>query len=132
MATFDLARTPVHLGLGATAERLDPFDGTMEWYRRYTAEHAADGREARLVAVHSFDSDWSTWEAHPHGHELVYVISGRMTLVQEIDGERRPVEMTAGMAAINPPGVWHTAKVSEPTTALFITAGEGTLHEERD
>lgn len=132
MTTFDLEKTPVHLGLGATAERLEPFDGTMEWYQRYGAAHASDGKEGRLVSVHTFESDWPTWEVHPVGAELVYVISGKMTLIQEVDGERRPVEMNAGQAAINPPGVWHTAKVSEPTTALFVTAGEGTKNEVRD
>ena len=29
-------------------------------------------------------------------------------------------------AVVNPPGVWHTADVSGPVTALFITAGMGT------
>jgi uncharacterized cupin superfamily protein len=131
MTTFKLADNPVHLGLGAKAVKLEKFDGTMEWYERYGTAHGEDGPEGRLVAVHSFESDWPTWEVHPKGHELVYVISGKMTLVQEIDGDRRSVEMKAGDAAINPPGIWHTAKVSEPTTVLFVTAGEGTKNEVR-
>ena len=133
MTAFDLGKTPVHLGLGATVERLPEFDGTMEWYQRYGQAHASDGKEARLVSVHTFTSDWPTWEMHPVGAELVYVFAGRMTLIQEDpDGTRREVVLAAGQAAINPPGVWHTAKVSETTTALFITAGEGTLNEVRD
>lgn len=71
-------------------------------------------------------------EVHPNGDELVYVISGKLTLIQDIDGEHRAVQLAAGDAAINPPGVWHTAKVAEPVTALFITAGEGTLNEVRE
>lgn len=126
MSAFDLAQHPVHLGLGATVVKLPRFEGTMEWYERYGAEHAADGVEGRLVSVHHFDADWPTWEMHPKGAELVYVISGRMTLVQEIDGERTETVLDAGQAAINAPGVWHTAKVAEPTTAFFITAGDGT------
>ncbi|PRP96929.1 cupin domain-containing protein [Enhygromyxa salina] len=131
MSAFKLSETPVHLGLGATVVRLPPHDGSMEWYERYGAAHASDGAEGRLVAVHSFDSDWAAWEVHPNGDELVYIISGKMTLIQDVDGEHRAVELSAGDAAINPPGVWHTARVSEPVTALFITAGEGTLHEVR-
>ena len=101
----------------------------MVWSEYY----ASDGKEARLVSVHTFTSDWPTWEMHPVGAELVYVFAGRMTLIQEDpDGTRREVVLAAGQAAINPPGVWHTAKVAETTTALFITAGEGTLNEVRD
>jgi uncharacterized cupin superfamily protein len=132
MSTFKLSDTPVHLGLGATVERLPPHDGSMQWYQRYGAAHASDGAEGRLVAVHSFDADWATWEVHPNGEELVYVISGKLTLIQDIDGEHRSVQLEAGDTAINPRGVWHTAKVIEPATALFITAGEGTLNEVRE
>lgn len=129
---FELGKHPVHLGLGATAVKLPPFDGTMEWYGRYGEAHGGDGAEGRLVALHSFTKDWPTWEVHPKGAELVYVVSGSMTLIQQNpQGERQEVELEAGEAAINPPGVWHTAKISEPTTALFITAGEGTRNEEQ-
>lgn len=131
MSAFKLSETPVHLGLGATAEPLPPFDGSMQWYERYGAAHAKDGAEGRLVAVHTFTCDWDTWEVHPNGDELVYVISGELTLIQDIDGEHRSVVLAAGDAAINPPGVWHTAKTDQPTTALFITAGEGTRNEAR-
>lgn len=130
MTAFDLHARPVHLGLGATAEICDPFDGTMDWYMRYGAAHGGDGAEGRLVAVHTFDGDWSTWEVHPKGAELVYVIDGAMTLVQRTDDGDVEVPMRAGQAAINPPGVWHTAKVTGQCTALFITAGEGTLNAE--
>lgn len=132
MSAFKLSETPVHLGLGATAEQLPVFDGSMQWYQRYGAEHADDGAEGRLVCVHSFTSDWSTWEVHPNGDELVHVISGKLTLIQDIDGEHRVIVLAAGDAAVNPAGVWHTAKVAEPTTALFITAGLGTLHDARE
>lgn len=129
---FELGRNPVHLGLGATAEVLPVFDGTMDWYMRYGQAHGSDGAEGRLVTVHTFTEDWSTWEMHPKGAELVYVIEGSLTLVQESpEGERVEHELRAGQAAINPPGVWHTAKVAERATALFITAGEGTQNEVR-
>jgi len=41
------------------------------------------------------------------------------------------VPLAAGEYAINPPGVWHTADVTETATAIFITAGEGTQHRPR-
>jgi hypothetical protein len=32
---------------------------------------------------------------------------------------------------VDPPGVWHTADVQEPGTALFVTPGHGTELEPR-
>jgi uncharacterized cupin superfamily protein len=123
---FDLARFPVHLGLGATVEHLPEFDGSPDWYARYGAAHESDGVEGRLVSLHTFDGSWSTWEMHPNGAELVACVSGRMTLHQEIDGDERTVVLDAGQAIVNPPGIWHTADVDGTVTALFVTAGTGT------
>jgi hypothetical protein len=47
-------------------------------------------------------------------------------LQEQPDGTVTKVTLGTGQYAINPPGVWHTADVCEPTTALFITAGIGT------
>ncbi|WP_199798666.1 cupin domain-containing protein [Erythrobacter sp. HKB08] len=126
-----LADNWLHLGLGASAEVLEPFDG-MEWYERYGAAHAADGKEGRLVSQHSFTEGWPTWEMHPHGHEVVICTDGEMLLTQEFpDGRREQVTLTAGEYAINPPGVWHIADIENSATAIFITAGEGTEHRPR-
>ncbi len=56
---------------------------------------------------------------------------GAITLHQEMDGKIRTVEVQAGEAVINPPGVWHTADVVGTATALFITAGIGTENRPR-
>ena len=125
-ASFDLARFPVHLGLGATAVPMEEFDGTPQWYERYGAAHAADGAEGRLVSLHTFTESWDSWEMHPMGAELVACVEGRITLRQEIDGGDRTVVLEAGQAVVNPPGVWHTADVADRATALFVTAGMGT------
>lgn len=121
----DLKRTPIHLGLGATATVQPPFTG-MEWYAAYGARNAADGVEGRLVSMHTFSKPWDTWEMHPKGHEVVVCTAGTLTLIQEIDGQERRVVLQPGEYAINDPGVWHTAEVDGPATALFITAGMGT------
>jgi mannose-6-phosphate isomerase-like protein (cupin superfamily) len=125
-ASFDLARFPVHLGLGATAVPMEEFDGTPQWYERYGAAHAADGAEGRLVSLHTFTEAWDSWEMHPMGAELVACVEGRITLHQEIDGGDRTVVLAVGEAVVNPPGVWHTADVDDRATALFVTAGMGT------
>ena len=123
---FELARFPLHLGLGATAVVLDEMDGTPDWYARYGAAHASDGSEGRLVSLHRFSGSWDSWEVHPHGHEVVICIEGAMTLHQEIDGAVETVRLESGHAAINPPGAWHTADIEGSAAAVFITAGMGT------
>lgn len=122
---FSLEQCPAHLGLGATAVREPAFTG-MEWYAAYGARHAADGREGRLVSMHTFSKPWDTWEMHPEGDEIVVCTAGQITLHQEIGGKVLTVTLKTGEAVINPPGVWHTADVTAPCTALFITAGMGT------
>jgi len=129
----DLARFPIHLGLGATAVVQPEHTGDMAWYGGYGQRHGGDGKEGRLVALHSFDAPWTSWECHPVGAEVVYCVSGRLTLHQELEDGVKQVTLEAGQYAINPPGVWHTADAGPdaPVTALFITAGEGTSHKPR-
>lgn len=126
----DLHHTWVHLGPGATSEIQPPFGG-MQWYDDYSARHAGDGAEGRLVSMHRFTEDWSSWEMHPSGSEMVLCTSGAITLIQDMAGERVAVELRPGQFAINPPGVWHTADVAAEAEAVFITAGEGTKHRPR-
>ena len=129
---FDLSAIPVHLGLGATVLVQEPFGGDMTWYERYGERVAADGVEGRLVTIFSFAEPWSSWEVHPSGHELVVCLAGRITLHQELaPGQISTVTVEPYQAIINPPGVWHTADVDRPATALFITAGAGTSHRPR-
>lgn len=123
---FRLAERPAHLGLGATTVPQPAFTGDMAWYEAYGARHGDDGHEGRLLSMHSFDTSWDSWEVHPRGTEVVLVTAGSLTLVQEKDGAITKVELSAGEYAINPPGVWHTADVDGPVTAVFITAGADT------
>ncbi len=126
-----LAESFIHLGLGASAVPQPPFDGT-EWYEAYGERHGADGLEGRLVSMYTFAEGWDSWEMHPHGSEVVICTGGAMVLTQEFpDGRVGRTELTAGDCAINPPGVWHIADVTESATAVFITAGEGTEHRPR-
>jgi uncharacterized cupin superfamily protein len=128
----DIVTHPIHLGLGATAVMEPAFKGGFAWYEGYSARHAADGREGRLVTMHTFTHSWDSWEMHPAGSEVVLCVVGRIVLVQEHpDGRTESVALNAGQYAINAPGVWHTADVVEPVTALFITAGLGTEHRPR-
>lgn len=129
-----LENHPIHLGLGATAISQPEFprdERAMQWYMDYSARHAADGAEGRLVSLFRFTESWAGWEMHPAGAEVVVCTQGRMTLVQEIDGQELRTTLEPGQYAINPPGVWHTADVEGEAAGLFITAGMGTVHRPR-
>ena len=126
-----LSQNPVHLGLGATAVSEPEFTG-MDWYESYGARHESDGKEGRLVSMHTFDTSWDSWEMHPEGGEVVICTAGEITLVQEIGDKVVRTTLTPGEYAINDPGVWHTADVERSATAVFITAGMGTQIRPRE
>jgi mannose-6-phosphate isomerase-like protein (cupin superfamily) len=128
---FDLTRTFVHLGLGARASLVPDFQWTEEFLDKYETEHAADGEEGRLVMISQRDSTWTSWERHPAGDELVVLLSGRQTLIQEGAAAEQRIDLFPGQAVINPRGVWHTADIHEPGQTLFITPGKGTEHRPR-
>ncbi len=128
---FRLDSIPVHLGRGATVQQQPAFTGDPAWYQLYGERTAADGVDGRLVMMHTFAESWSSWEVHPLGEELVVCTGGSITLLQEIDGAVRTVDLGPGEAIVNPPGVWHTADVADTATALFITAGMNTENRPR-
>jgi uncharacterized cupin superfamily protein len=80
-----------------------------------------------LVTTSPYSANWPSWECHPLGEEIVCLISGRVTLIQERDGQQSRTELSKpGDFALNVRGTWHTADVHEHSLLLFITAGEGT------
>jgi mannose-6-phosphate isomerase-like protein (cupin superfamily) len=125
---FDLSHTFVHLGLGAAATALPDFAWSPEYLNAYTERFEADGDEGRLVCVSPQESTWDIWERHPAGDEVVVLLSGRVDVIQELEGTQHVVELRAGEALVNPRNVWHTTRVHEPGQALFITPGAGTEH----
>ncbi len=127
---YNLQENWLHLGLNATATPQPKYNG-MPWYQAYAQRIEADGVEGRLVSMHTFSEPWTSWEYHPLGSEVVLCIAGRLTLIQDIDGTEKHIELSTGEYAINPPSVWHTVDVSDSCTALFITAGKDTKHRER-
>lgn len=84
-----------------------------------------------MVMVFEGSRSWDSWERHPAGDEVVICLSGRMTVIQEIDGGHEPIGLGPCEAMINPSGVWHTADVREPVRFMTITPGQGTEHRPR-
>ena len=64
MSANKLSAHPVHLGLGATAQREPVFTGEMSWYEGYGRRHGGDGVEGRLVSMHTFSESWDTWAGY--------------------------------------------------------------------
>ena len=62
-------------------------------------------------------------EMHPDGDELLYLISGRVQVVLELDDGDRVVDVDAGQALVVPRGVWHLIRVVEPGQLFNITPG---------
>jgi mannose-6-phosphate isomerase-like protein (cupin superfamily) len=84
--------------------------------------------KGRLLSALSMDADWTSWEMHPAGDEVLFMCDGKATFVLELSDGLRNVALGAGRVLVIPKGVWHTAKVSEPARFLAITAGTGTQH----
>lgn len=83
-----------------------------------------------LIALHTFEEDWPSWEIHPNGDETVVLLSGAATFVVKHGDVSREIRMdNPGDTVIVPRGAWHTAKIAEKTRMLFITPGEGTLND---
>jgi mannose-6-phosphate isomerase-like protein (cupin superfamily) len=83
-----------------------------------------------LISQHRWDAPWPSWEMHPAGDELVYLIAGDSDLVLWRDGVEEIVRVRApGHYVVIPAGVWHTARPHAPTTMVFITPGAGTRNQ---
>lgn len=84
-------------------------------------------KNCELISCHDFEQDWPSWEIHPHGDEIVMLLSGKATMVLEKESGNEQVELEQqGNYVIVPANTWHTAKIHSATRLLFITPGEGT------
>lgn len=85
-----------------------------------------------LISRFAFDEPWPTWEMHPAGDEIVYLLEGDVTLLlRDASGERTLRLSEPGSYVIVPKGAWHTARPNRPTAMLFVTPGAGTENREQ-
>jgi len=83
-----------------------------------------------LIAAHNTEGDWSTWEKHPHGDEIVILLSGQVDFVLQMEqGEECITLNEPGRYVIVPSNTWHRAVNARQAKLLFITPGEGTDHK---
>lgn len=85
----------------------------------------------RLVSRLSHTTDWTSWERHPKGEELIIGLSGEIEFILEMDQGEQSVRLNPGEFIIVPKNVWHTANVIAPGDAIYITPGEGTANRAR-
>ena len=127
------APAPGPYALSATYLRLRP-DTSIEplhvgndFWQRIMGGKLGDFHHEYLVITTSFDKNWPTWEMHPNGDEVVMLLDGSTTMVLEIDGAEKLVELNERCAyVVVPRGTWHTSRTRTACRMLFITAGEGT------
>jgi len=62
-------------------------------------------------------------EMHPDGDELLYLISGAVTVTLELSTGDVGVDLGAGDALVVPTGVWHQITMREPGQLIHITPG---------
>jgi mannose-6-phosphate isomerase-like protein (cupin superfamily) len=62
-------------------------------------------------------------EMHPDGDELLYLISGVVSVRLELPEGEHLVELNAGDALVIPQGVWHKITLREPGQLLHVTPG---------
>ena len=81
---------------------------------------AVDGMTFGVASMH--ENAPHGGEMHPDGDEVLYVISGRLTVVLETNPVER-VELGEGDGLIVPKGVWHKVDILEPAKIAFLTPG---------
>jgi mannose-6-phosphate isomerase-like protein (cupin superfamily) len=87
--------------------------------------------KARLFAALPLRADWTNWEMHPAGDEILFMLEGQTTFILELADGVKTMALSPGRVLVIPQGAWHTANVSEPGRMLAITAGLGTQHRPR-
>jgi homogentisate 1,2-dioxygenase len=122
--THDLSTTFLHLGVTGAATPL-PI-GPDFWTNMPPILSSG-----RMVSLLRHDSDWRGWERHPAGDEIIIQLTGRMRLRLDAPEGEIVVELPTGRYIVVPRNTWHTADVSEPSSAIYITEGQGTENRAR-
>ena len=119
---LDLFSTYVQLGAqGDAATR--PW--TPDFWRRLSVEPgdrvvgARHGREPG-------DFHPSEQEMHPHGDELLLLLSGALDVILDLPDGERTIALTAGGACLVPRGIWHRLTMHQPSDLVFVTPPAGT------
>jgi mannose-6-phosphate isomerase-like protein (cupin superfamily) len=67
-------------------------------------------------------------EIHPDGDELLYLVSGAITVRLELPEGVQTVDLAEGEALVVPKGTWHRINLREPGRLIHITPGPNGDH----
>jgi mannose-6-phosphate isomerase-like protein (cupin superfamily) len=67
-------------------------------------------------------------EMHPDGDELLFLVSGGVTVVLEDETPARRVTLEPGQALVVPRGVWHRVLLDQPSRIVHVTPGPNGEH----
>jgi mannose-6-phosphate isomerase-like protein (cupin superfamily) len=120
----------LHLDVDGSATT---YEATQTFWEKLSRGGLPQLGRGRLASFADFAQDWTTWEMHPVGEEIVMLLSGSVEFVLAQDGqaEQRVLLERCGQFVIVPRGAWHTANVRGASRMFFITPGEGTQHKPR-
>lgn len=121
---IDLQTTYLHLNPRAGVVPL-PVTETF-WAELAEGRPVIDGWLYGVYAMAA--GPWSNWERHPHGDEVLTMLSGAMDLTLEEKTGPRTVSMNAGDTVVVPAGIWHIGRVVTPGRLMALTFGKGTEH----
>lgn len=119
---FDPQQTFVHLASDGTATELP---GGASFWSLPPPELERYG-QSWVVLEFACAADWPSWEMHPNGDEFVYLLAGSIELLLDYPDGIRTMPIRGSGAVLVPRGIWHTAKVHEPSRMLHVTLGGGT------
>jgi mannose-6-phosphate isomerase-like protein (cupin superfamily) len=121
-SALDLFSTFVRLGAQGDAAAV-PW--TPDFWRRLSVNEgdrivgARHGREPG-------DFHPEEWEMHPHGEELLLLLSGALDVTLDLADGERTIALTSGEACLVPRDVWHRITMHQPSDLLFVTTPKGT------
>ena len=121
---IDLKATYLHLTPRAEAVRLPVTESF--WAELAEGCPVIDGWLYGVYAMAA--GPWSNWERHPHGDEVLTMLSGAMDLTLEEKTGPRTVSMKAGDTVVVPAGIWHIGRVVVAGDLMALTFGKGTEH----
>jgi quercetin dioxygenase-like cupin family protein len=116
----------LHLGTGPEVG-LEPVTDTF-WT---DIDDRSDLMSGRLVTGLSTAGDWSVWEMHPKGDEIIIVTAGSCRFHLDDGVEVTTSVVTAPEYIVVPKGTWHTMDEIDAGHAVVITWGDGTTHRTR-
>jgi mannose-6-phosphate isomerase-like protein (cupin superfamily) len=106
--------------------------------RRARLVEQIPGRPPRRIDGFTIGAPMLTYDAppaaeiHTDGDELLYLVSGAITVRLELPGGDRTVALAAGEALVVPQGTWHLVTLLEPGQLIHITPGPHGDHRPLD